>query len=387
MEPVFAADELRRTVREFLEVEAPPEAVAQWDATRGTPRQLVAKLGELGLCRFTIPVEYGGAGRDIRSTLVVVEELARRSHSLAGLYWAHVAYVGLNVAHAGTGQQKAELLPRALAGELLFAYGLSEPNVGADLASVETTAAVVGEELVVNGRKRWTSNADAADYVYALVRTGPESERRRNLSFVLIPPDAPGVSIEAIPTMGDCGVAVCDVTFDDVRLPVTNVLGGPARLNDGWSLLTGPALEVEKLGVPAMALGLAEAAMDEAWRYSQLRVQGGKRICGHQSIRHALADAQTRLQACRLMVYHAGQLVEEGRPSAVETCMAKLFVADTARDIVLACQQVIGAVGLAKTLGYDMERYVRDVIGLPIVGGSSAIQRNNITTLMGLPRE
>lgn len=387
MEPVFAAPELRQTVREFLAAEAPPDAVGRWDASRGTPRDLVKKLGELGLCRFTIPAEYGGIGRDIRSTLVVVEELARRSHSLAGLYWAHVAYVGLNVAAAGTTEQKATLLPAAAAGNVLFAYGLSEPNVGSDLAAVETTGKIIADQIVINGVKRWTSNADAADFIYALVRTGPPTERRRNLSFVLIPTDAVGVSISVIPTMGDCGVAICEVNFDDVHLPLSSLLGGPERLDDGWSLLTGPTLEVEKLGVPAMALGIAEAAVDEAWRYSQIRVQGGKRICGHQAIRHTLADAQTRLQACRLMVYHAAELVEEGRPSAIETCMAKLFVAETAKHIVLDCQQVMGAVGLAKGLGYDMERYVRDVIGLPIVGGSSAIQRNNITSLMGLPRE
>jgi alkylation response protein AidB-like acyl-CoA dehydrogenase len=386
MEPVFAAEELRSVVRGFIDAEVPLERVDEWESTQGTPRDLVRKLGDLGLCRFTIPAQYGGLGREIRSTLVVVEELARRSHSLAGLYWAHAAYVGLTIGAAGTLEQRQRFLPSAGEGRLLFAYGLSEPNVGADLASVETVATRDGDSIVVDGAKRWTSNASIADYIYALVRTGPIEDRRHNLSFVLIPTDAPGVTISAIPTMGDRGVPICEVGLDQVRLGLDALVGGEQAWNRGWQTLTGPTLEVEKLGVPAMALGIAEAALSEAWEYSQQRVQGGSRICAHQSIRHLLADAQTKLQACRLMVYHAGELVEQGRSSAVETSMAKLFVADTAREIVLSCQEVFGAVGLAKGFGNGMERYVRDVLGLPIVGGSSAIQRNNIASLMRLPR-
>jgi alkylation response protein AidB-like acyl-CoA dehydrogenase len=300
------------------------------------------------------------------------------------MYWGHVGYVGLNLAQSATEQQKSRYLPRALAGRLLFAYGLSEPNVGADLASVETTATRQDGEVVVRGAKRWTSMANVADYIYTLVRTGSPKERKRNLSFVLVPTEANGVTVNPISTMGDKGVAICEVIFDDVRIPTDNILGGDAGWNRGWDMLTGPALEVEKLGVPAMSLGIAEAAVAEAWEYSQQRRQFGKPICSNQAIRHALADVQTKLLTCRLMVHHAGDLVQRGRPSAVETSMAKLFVCETAKDIVLACQQVMGAAGYAK--GHGMERYVRDALALPIVGGSSAIQRNNIASFLSLPR-
>jgi len=375
---------LRMAVRAALDVHATPRMVEEWDVSHGTPRSVITELAKLGVCGVTIPPEYGGAGREVLAALAVVEEIGRRSHSLAGMYWAHVAYVGLNISAAGTQEQKRRFLPAAAQGRMLFAYGLSEPNVGGDLASVETTADRHGDTLVVNGAKRWTSLADIADYIYALVRTGPSDERRRNLSFVLIPTDAPGVEITPIRTMGDAGVSHCDVRLTDVRVPVENVVGGEARWNDGWSLLTGPALEIEKLGIPAMALGIAGAAVDEAWEYSQQRTQFGQRICAHQAIRHTLADARTKLHACRLVLQHAGELVEKGQPSGVETAMAKLFVADTAKDIVLACQQVMGAYGYAH--GFGMQRYVRDVLALPIVGGSSAIQRNNIVNLLKLPR-
>jgi alkylation response protein AidB-like acyl-CoA dehydrogenase len=216
------------------------------------------------------------------------------------------------------------------------------------------------------------------------VRTGPPEDRRQNLSFVLVPVTAEGVEISLIETMGDRGTPICDVTFTDVEITMADVVGGEAGWNAGWGLLAGPALEVEKLGMPAMGLGIASAAVDLAWRYSQERHQFGQPICTFQAVRHVLADVQTKLLACRLMIEHAAALVEAGAPSAVETSMTKLYVGETVREIVLACQEVLGAYGYAK--GMPMERYVRDVLIMPIAGGSSAIQRNNIPTLMGLPR-
>jgi alkylation response protein AidB-like acyl-CoA dehydrogenase len=295
-------------------------------------------------------------------------------------------YGAMNVAESGTEEQKRRLLPGLLAGDTLVAYGLSEPDVGADLANVKTTATRKGDKVIVKGMKRWCTGASLADYVYALVRTGPADQRRKNLSFLLIPTSASGVTIQRIPVMGGHGLPTNDVTFDDVEIPFDNVVGGESGWNNGWSILAGPALEVEKLGPTAIALGVAEAALEEAWEYSQQRVQGGRHICGHQAVRHVLSDAQTRLQACRLMLSHAAWLVETHQPSAVATSMAKLFICETARDIVLNCQQyVMGAYGYAT--GFNMERYLRDVLSAPIAGGSTAIQRNNIANLMKLPRE
>lgn len=368
----------------YLDREVTAEVIERWESDHGASREIVRGLGKFGACGLTVPVEYGGQGRRVRSLLAVVTEVARRSHSLSGIFWAHTAYVSLNIAAAGTEAQRRRLLPRAARGELMFAYGLSEPNVGADLAAVECTAVRAGDRVVVNGAKRWTSGASIADYVYALVRTGPPADRRRNLTFVLVPVSAAGVEVSLIETMGDRGTPICDVTFTDVEITMDDVVGGEAGWNAGWNVLAGPALEVEKLGMPAMGLGIASAAVDLAWRYSQERRQFGAPICTFQAVRHVLADVQTKLLTCRLMIEHAAGLVEAGAPSAVETSMTKLYVGETVREIVLACQEVLGAYGYAK--GLPMERYVRDVLIMPIAGGSSAIQRNNIPTLMGLPR-
>jgi alkylation response protein AidB-like acyl-CoA dehydrogenase len=240
--------------------------------------------------------------------------------------------------------------------------------------------------VIVNGAKRWITGASISDYILALVRSGPVENRRRNLSFVIIPTKSRGVTVTDIPTMGSNGVPTCDITFDNVAIPMANVVGGEQGWNDGWRMLAGPALELEKLSPLSAALATAECALNEAWEYSQQRRQGGKLICGHQSVRHVLADAQTNLEACRIMAMKAAWAVENQRPSAAITSMAKLFVTETAKEIVLNCQQyVMGAYGYGQ--GFRMEQLVRDALLYPIVAGSSGIQKNNIAQIMGLPRE
>lgn len=377
---------LRETVRRFVVNEFPPDEVTRWDEEDHIPRSAMDKLSTLGLSGLCVPEEYGGMGRQVVAMATVLAELARHSHALAGIFNMNAAYGCLNISESGSEEQKKRLLPGLLEGKTLFAYGLSEPDVGADLTGVKTRAERQGDRVIVNGAKRWTSGANIADYIYTLVRSGPPEERRNNLSFVLIPPSAEGVRMDKLSAMGANGVALHDVYLENVEVSIDDVVGGEPGWNNAWSILAGPALEVEKIGPSSIALGVAEAAMDEAWQYSQERVQGGKHICGHQAVRHVLADCQTRLQACRLMLQHAAWLVETGQPSAVATSMAKLFISENARDIALACQQyVMGAYGYAK--GFQMERYVRDALAIPIYGGSTAIQRNNIANLMKLPRE
>lgn len=376
---------LRDSLRRFVDDVAPMDLVAKWDKADAIPRELINKLGELGVCGLVVPEELGGTGRDIHAMTAVIEELARRSLALSSLYIMNTVYGSMNLVASATAEQQQRWLPDLVAGKTLFAYGLSEPDVGGDLASVRTTAERHGDRIVVKGFKRWCTGAGMADYIYALVRSGPADQRYKNLSFVIIPTDAPGISITSIETIGCHGVPTNDVAIDSVELPFDYVVGGEAGWNNGWSLLAGPALEAEKLQLPALALGIAEAAVAEAWQYSQERKQFGKRICGHQAVRHQLADAQTKLEACRLMLAHATWLVQEDKPSAVQTSMTKLYVAETTVEIVLSCQRILGAYGYAE--GFGMERYVRDILVMPIFGGSSAMQKNNIANLMRLPRE
>ncbi len=375
---------LRETLRRFVANEMPRDAVRRWDREHRFPPELFRKLAALGVCGLTIDARYGGQGRDLVAAVAVIEELTRRGAFAAGPFIHCAFYGGLNISENGSEAQKRELLPQIARGELLFAYGLSEPDVGGDLASVRTTArrSADGQSVILNGMKRWCTGADWADYLYCLVQSDPDAKRHRNLSFVLVPRDAKGLSIHPMEHMNLRYTLSCDVAFDDVAVPIENVVGGEAGWNRGWSMLVGPALDAEKLEITAVAFGIAQAAVEEAFAYAQQRVQFGRPISGHQAVRHALVEARTKLEACRHMLYHAAGLAQQRRPFSAEASMAKLFVADTGVEIALLCQRVLGAYGLSE--GHDMERHVRDLLGMPIVGGSSNMQKNNLAKLWGL---
>ena len=375
--------ELRRQLRRFVAEKAPRERRRAWDRAHTWPRDLYGELAAMGLFGLTVPEEYGGQGRDIVAAVAVIEELCRAGPFLAGPFIHCAFYGGLNISENGSEAQKAELLPKLARGELLFAYGLSEPDVGGDLASVRTRAHIEGDTIVVNGAKRWCTGADWADHIYCLVNSDRDAPKRQALSFLLIPRGTPGVSVTPIEHSNLRYTASCDVHFDDVRLPLEAIVGGREKWCQGWSMLAGRALDVEKLEITAVTFGIAQAAVEEAWQYAQERTQFGKPICAHQAIRHKLVTARTRLEACRLMLYQAAELAQAGLPCAIESSMAKLFVADTGVEIGVACQQILGAYGLSDA--YDMERNVRDLLGMPIVGGSSDMQRNNLAALWRLP--
>jgi alkylation response protein AidB-like acyl-CoA dehydrogenase len=380
-----ALSDLRAMLRRFVAEEMPPERVRLWDREHRFPPELFRKLADLGVCGITIDTAYGGQGEDLVAAVAIIEELCRGGSFAAGPFIHCAFYGGMNISENGSEAQKKAYLPKLARGEHLFAYGLSEPDVGGDLASVRTTARRTPEGgVIVNGFKRWCTGADFADTVYCLVKSDDEAPRHANLSFLLIPTDAPGVTVHPIEHGNLRYTLSSDVILENVELPPEAIVGGEAGWNQGWGMLAGRALDVEKLEITAVTFGIAQAAVEEAWTYAQERKQFGRLISGHQAVRHRLVEARTRLEACRHMLYHAAWLANEGRPCSVETSMAKLFVADTAVEIGLACQRVMGAYGLAE--GHDMERHVRDLIGMPIVGGSSDMQKNNIASLLGLAR-
>ncbi len=367
---------LRDTLSRFIEDRMPRQAAASWDKLNHFPRDVFKQLAELGVMGLTIPEEYGGVGRNILGAMITIEELSRRSLAVSVPYIMAACYAGMNLVECGTEQQKRELLPRVVSGDLLFAYGWTEPDVGADLAGVKTRAERRGDTLIVNGEKRFCSGSAISDYIFALVRTGSPEERYRNLSIVLIPPNTNGVTISAIDALGMKGAATTDVIFDNVEVPIDNLLGGEAAWNQGWNMITGTGLNVEKIEVAAIAVGVARAALEDAWEYAHQRSQFGRSISQFQSIKHKLADMATQVQAARLMVYQAAWTADQELPCAKETSMAKLFATEVAKTVSLECQTIFGAYGYVK--GFDVERYVRDALLLPIIGGSSAIQRNNI---------
>ena len=376
--------QLRESLRRFVADEMPREAAQRWDKNDEFPRAAFEKLVALGVTGLTVPEEYGGHGPDITATMATIEELSKRSLAMAVPYIMCACYAGMNIMAAGSPRQKKELLPRVANGTLLFAYGLTEPDAGADLASVRTRATRKGDTLIVNGAKRFCTGADQADYIYALLKSDADAPRYKNLSFVLVPTKAKGVTITRMDGIGMRGMGLTDVVLEDVEVPAANIIGEEAGWNQGWPMLAGPALDVEKLEVAAMALGLATAALDDAWAYAHERKQFDKPIGAHQSVRHMLAEAKTKLLAARLVLQQASWLADTNKPCGVESSMAKLFLCEAAEEIILSCQRVMGAYGCVA--GVDMERYVRDILIFPIAGGSSAIQKNNIANRLGLKR-
>lgn len=374
--------EIRRQLQRWVSKKLPREKRIAWDRESTWDRALFKEIADMGLIGLTIPEEYGGSGEDIYAAAAVIDELCQGGTSMAGPYIHAAFYGGLNISENGSAEQKEALLPKIARGELFLCYGLSEPNVGGDLPSVETRVVRDGGELVINGAKRWCTGADWSDYIYCLCRSGEPGERHGNLTFVLIPTDAPGISMQPLAHSNLRYTKSMDVYFDDVRLPESAIVGGPEMWNKGWQVLAGRALDVEKIEITAVAYGVARAALDEAWQYAQEREQFGKPIAKHQAIAHKLVAARTKLQACRHMLYHAAWLAKAGLPCSAETAMAKLFCADVGVEIGIACQQVIGAYGLSDA--YDIERHVRDLLGMPIVGGSSDMQKNNLAKLLRL---
>ena len=375
---------LRRTLERFVEEHMQRPAAAKWDKEDHLPDEVFEKLTALGVMGLTIPTCYGGSGRDILATMVVIEELSRRSLAVAVPFIMTTCYGGMNMLAAGSKEQKAEFLPLLACGKIKFAYGLTEPDVGGDLASVSTRAERTGDKIVVNGAKRFCTGAAVADYIYTLVRSDKNAPRYKNLSLLLIPPTTPGVSMQPMGGTGMRGSGLYDVRFEQVELDASAIVGAEEGWNRGWSLLSGPALDVEKLEVAAMAVGLARGALDDAWQYASERKQFGKPIGAHQAVRHRLVDARTRWEAARLLLYRAATLADTNQPCGVESSMAKLYACEAAQQTALDCQRVMGAYGLVE--GFDMERYVRDLLLFPIVGGSSEMQKNNIANRLGLPR-
>ena len=374
--------ELRRQLQRFVAQKMPRALRRECDQNHTWPRKIFKELADMGLIGLTVEEKYGGSGQDLVAAVAVIEELAQVGPFLAGPYIHAAFYGGMNLSENGSEAQKEALLPKIVNGELLLSYGLSEPNVGGDLASVETRAEKKAGKIVVNGTKRWCTGADWSNYIYCLVRSGEADARYKNLSMLLIPTDTPGISMQPIEHANLRYTASMDVYLEDVELDEDAIVGGPEMWNKGWQLLAGRALDVEKIEITAMAFGAARAAVEEAWQYAQERTQFGKPIAQHQAIRHKLVTAKTKLQAARHMLYHGAYLANQGLPCSVETSMAKLFVADVGVEIALICQQVIGAYALSDE--YDIERNVRDLLGMPIVGGSSDMQKNNIANMLKL---
>ncbi len=362
----------RDAVHQFAAQEVRPKA-AEYGERHEMIWPALEKGGkQLGLLGMTVPEAYGGSELDAVSMAIAIEELGWADGGTALTVAAHNSLGLAPVAMFGTEEQKQRFLPKATSGEpgTLAALALTEPGAGSDLKGVRTRAELHGDEWVINGSKMWITNAGDASYIVTLVRTSPEERSSRALSMIIVPTDTPGVHIG--PPEKKMGLWTSHshaITYENVRVPKENLLGEVGRgLHQTLAVLDGG-----RVGIAALALGIAQGAFEEAVRYAKERRTFGKALVEHQAIQFMLADMATEIHAARLMVYYAAWLKEQGRPYTHAAAMAKLFASEMAERVCRNAIQIHGGYGYSRE--YPVERMYRDTRLMTIGEGTSEVQR------------
>ncbi len=359
---------MRKMVRDFAEKEIRP-ITKEIDATGQFPWDVIRKMAGLGLLGLPIPEEYGGSGADTLSYAIAVEEVSRVSGSIGITLAAHTSLGLYPLYRFGSAEQKQKYLPRLASGQGLAAFGLTEPEAGSDAAAVKTGAVLDGDYWVINGTKTFITSGSIADVVIIAVVTD-KSAGARGISNILVEKGTPGFRPgRDEDKMGLKGSVTSQLFFEDCRVPKQNLLGQPG---EGYKqfLVT---LDGGRISIGAMALGLAQGALEAAIKYSKERVQFGQPIARFQAIQWMIADMATEIDAARLMVYRAAQLKDKGVRFTKEAAMAKLFASEAAERACFKAIQIHGGYGYVKE--YDVERIYRDNRLTTIGEGTSEIQR------------
>ncbi|WP_116449546.1 acyl-CoA dehydrogenase family protein [Blastococcus litoris] len=360
------------------------EAVARWvdrevrpQASRleragEYPAALIDQMKEMGVFGLAVPARWSESAVSTRCFALVTEELARGWMSLAGAVGGHSVVARLLARH-GTPEQLERWLPRMATGEVRAAMALTEPSGGSDLQDIRTRAVRDGDRYVVDGSKTWITNARHAGLIATLVKTDPQARpRHRGISILLVEPGQVGVSRD-LPKLGYRGVESCELSFAGSRVPADALLGGEE--GQGFAQFMA-GLELGRVQVAARAVGVGQAALDDALAYAQQRETFGATIWEHQSVGNLLADMATKVHASRLLVLDAAARIDEGLRSDLEAGMAKLYASEACMQVALDAMRIHGAAGYSAEL--DVERYFRDA-PLMIVGeGTNEIQRNVI---------
>jgi len=359
----------QEAIRNFAQTELKSRA-AETDRSMQLPMDVIRKMAELGVLGLTVPEADGGPGFDTISMAIAIEEIARACGSTALSIAAHNSLgVGPIVAY-GTPEQKTRWLPKLMSGEYLGALALTEPSAGSDLVGgVKTTAVLDGDEWVINGSKAWITNPSLSPTIITLVRTD-KTAGTHGLSQIIVPTDTPGLTIHPKEhKMGLRGSPTHMLSFDNVRVPKENLLGTEGR-GLHQSLAT---LDNGRIGIGAMAVGLAQAALDESVRYSQERETFGKPLAKHQAIQWMIADMATEIDAARLMIYRAAWLKDAGQNFTKAAAMGKLFASEAAERAAFNAIQIHGGYGYSAE--FPLERIYRDQRLLTIGEGTSEVLR------------
>jgi alkylation response protein AidB-like acyl-CoA dehydrogenase len=353
----------------FLAVEVKPH-VQKLEHDDIYPVEIVEKMKEMGLFGCIIATEYGGLGLSTSTYAKIIERMSAVWMSISGIVNSHLI-MAMTVQRNGTEEQKRKFLPRFATGELRGGVGLTEPDAGTDLQAIRTVAKREGEHYVVNGSKMWITNSMYGNCLALLVKTDPKAEPRHKGMSLLIAEKGEGFIVSRkLEKLGYKGIDTCALAFENYRVPADRLIGGVE--GRGLQQILG-GLELGRINVAARGLGVAQAALDEAVAYSQVRKTFGKPICEHQAIQLKLGEMATRTQAARLLVYAAAQAYDRGERCDMEAGMAKYFATEAGQENALEAMRIFGGYGYSKE--YNVERLYRDAPLLLIGEGTNELQR------------
>ena len=370
---------VRKMYREFAETEVKPLA-EELDEEERFPMETVEKMAKLGMMGIYFPKKYGGAGGDVLSYAMCVEELAKVCGTTAVIVSAHTSLCCAPIFEHGTEEQKMKYLPDLLSGKKLGAFGLTEPNAGTDASGQQTTAVLdeSGENYILNGSKCFITNGNVAETFVVMAMTD-SSKGNHGISAFIVEKSFPGFSVgKHEKKMGIRGSSTCDLIFEDCVVPKENLLG---KEGQGFKIAM-QTLDGGRIGIAAQALGLGEGAINEAVKYTQERVQFGKRLSQFQNTQFQLADMHTRMQAAQYLVYAAACKKQNHEHYSVDAAMAKLFAAEAASDVTRRAVQLFGGYGYTRE--YPVERMMRDAKITEIYEGTSEVQRMVISRALGV---
>ena len=376
---------VRKMYREFAETEVKPLA-AEIDEEERFPMETVEKMAKLGMMGIYFPKEYGGAGGDVLSYAMCVEELAKVCGTTAVIVSAHTSLCCAPIFENGTEEQKKKYLPDLCSGKKIGAFGLTEPGAGTDAQGQQTTAVLdeSGENYILNGSKCFIINGNVANTFVIIAVTGKTTDKRgrpmKEISAFIVEDTDPGFSQgKHEKKMGIRGSSTSDLIFEDCIVPKENMLGKEGK---GFKVAMG-TLDGGRVGVAAQATGIAEGAIEETVKYTKERMQFKKRISQFQNTQFQLADMKTRADAAQLLVYRAAAAKDAGDPdTGFYSAMAKLFASETASDVTRRAVQLFGGYGYTRE--YPVERMMRDAKITEIYEGTSEVQRMVISGRMGV---
>ena len=370
--------ELRDMYRKFAEEKVKPLA-HEMDESEKMDMGLIKEMQECGFFGIPFPEEYGGAGGDVLSYVLCMEEMSKADASTGVTLSVHTSLCASSIQEFGTEEQKQKWLRPLADGSKIGCFGLTEPGAGSDVAGARTVAVKDGDEYVINGEKIFTTNSGFADTFLVFAITDKSLPAHKGMSAFLVDRNTPGITVTAdIPRMGIRAASNAAVVYEDVRVPAENLLGEEGK---GFKIAM-KALDGGRIGIAAQAVGIAQGALNEAIKYDKERVQFGKTIASFQNTQFKMADLQTKIDAARLLTWRAAVAKDNGEPYSVYAAMAKLMASDVANQVTRDCVQFLGGYGFARE--YSVERMMRDAKITEIYEGTSEVMKMVISGSMKL---